>query len=177
MSGHNKWSKIKHKKATEDSGKSKLFSKLAKEIAIAARHGSDPQFNPTLRSAIDRARKQNMPQVNVERAIKKAEGGGDLEPILIEAYGPDGIGVIVEGATDNKNRTIGEVRVILKKYDSKIAEQGGLAWSFEKKDGEYAAKFPREVSEEIGNKIFSLQDELEEMDDILAVYTSIKQQQ
>lgn len=174
MSGHNKWKKIKHKKTAEDQGRGKLFSKLSNEISIAARSGVDPQFNASLRSAIDRARKQNMPQINIERAIKKVTERGDSDSLLIEAYGPEGAGVIIEALTDNKNRTVSELRSVLRDYDSKIAQQGSLMWSFEKTDEGYGAKLPTDVSEGARVKINSLSDELRAMDDVVGVYTSIK---
>ena len=173
MSGHNKWSKIKHKKAAEDQGKSKLFSKLAVEISIAARQGQDPQFNAALRGAIDRARKQNMPLANIERAIKKASGADDLEPLLIEAYGPGGVGIIIEARTDNANRTMGEIRLALKNHESKVAEKGSLVWSFEKRNGVYVPKFPSAATDETKILVLHLKDELAELNDVVAVYTSL----
>lgn len=173
MSGHNKWSKIKHKKASEDSGKSKLFSRLVAEISIAARAGQDPQFNAALRSAIDRAKKQNMPLANIERAVKKAAGETSGEDLLVEAYGPDGVGIIVEATTDNKNRTMGEIRLVFKEHECKVAEQGSLMWSFEKKDGRYVPRFVATTREETKNKILSVRRELEGVDGVTAIYTSV----
>ena len=173
MSGHNKWSKIKHKKAAEDSGKSKLFSKLAAEISIAARDGQDPQFNAALRGAIDRAKKQNVPLANIDRAIKKASDSGANEDLLVEAYGPDGVGVIVEATTDNKNRTMGEIRLVLKEHECKVAEQGSLMWSFEKKGGKYVPRFATTVSSETKNKIAALREELDGVDGVMSICTSV----
>jgi len=173
MAGHNKWTKIKHKKAAEDQSRSKLFSKLANEISIAARDGDDPQFNAALRGAIDRARKQNMPQASIDRAVQKATGSSDLESLLVEAYGPGGIGLIVEAKTDNRNRTISELRSILKKHDSKIAEQGSLMWSFEKQGDKYAPKFPSEVSAEVKERVLAIRSDIAEHPDVGSVYTSI----
>ena len=173
MSGHNKWSKIKHKKAAGDQAKSKLFSKLANEISIAARGGADPEFNPSLRRAIDRARKQNMPQTNIERAVKRVAEAGDLDTILVEAYGPEGVGIIVEAVTDNKNRTIGEIRSALKEFDSKIAEPGSLMWSFEKVDGGFRAKFSPAVSPKTKGVISAMCGAVHEIDDVIGIYTSV----
>ena len=122
MAGHSKWKQIKHKKADTDEKRAKLFSKLANIITIAARDGADPQFNPTLRSAIETARKNQMPQVNVLRAVKRATEHGDLEMLLVEAYGPEGVGILVEAITDNRNRTINEIKSLFKDHDAKVAE-------------------------------------------------------
>ena len=173
MSGHNKWSKIKHKKAAGDQAKSKLFSKLANEISIAARNGIDPEFNPSLRGAIDRARKQNMPQANIERAVKRVAEAGDLDAVLVEAYGPEGVGIIIEAVTDNKNRTIGEIRSALKEFDSKIAEPGSLMWSFEKVEGVFRAKFSPAVSPKTRELVSVMCEAIHEMDDVVGIYTSV----
>src|SRR3989344_3323367 len=124
MSGHNKWSQIKDKKAKHDQGRAKLFSKLANVISIAARGNPDPKFNATLRSAVLQAHKHNMPQANIERAINRATGVGDLEELLIEAYGPEGIGILIEAITDSRNRTMAEIRLVLKNHDMQVAEPG-----------------------------------------------------
>lgn len=175
MSGHNKWSKIKHKKAGEDSEKSKIFSKLASEISIAARAGTDPQFNASLRSAVERARKQNMPIANIERAIQKA-AGGVLEQIVVEAYGPSGVGIVIEAQTDNKNRALTEIRTVLKKHDVNIADPGSLMWSFEKTPDGYSPKFPIVVSPDVAQTVASVKDVLLGLDDVTGVYTSIAEQ-
>lgn len=172
MAGHNKWTKIKHKKAAEDQNRGKLFSRLANEISIAARDGDDPQFNSALRSAVERARKQNMPQANIERAIQKASGSENLEDLLVEAYAPGGVGLIIEAKTDNRNRTMSELRSILKKHDSKAAEQGSLLWSFEKKGGKYIPKFPVKVPGDAGSLINAALDEIKNHPDVVSVHAS-----
>ena len=137
MSGHSKWSQIKHKKAITDAKKSQMFSKLARIITVTAREkGGDPDSNPALRLAIEKAKGFNMPQNNIEKAIKKGTGeiaGAKIEECSYEAYGPAGIALIIEGSTDNKNRTFNEIKAILKKYNGKIAEAGSVSYLFQRK--------------------------------------------
>jgi YebC/PmpR family DNA-binding regulatory protein len=137
MSGHSKWANIKHRKGAADARKSKTFFKLIKEITVAARlGGADPDGNPRLRSAIAAARAENMPKDNVERAIKKGAGGGEGEnydEILYEGYGPGGVAVLVECMTDNKNRTVGDVRHFFSKAGGNLGESGCVGWMFDKK--------------------------------------------
>jgi YebC/PmpR family DNA-binding regulatory protein len=137
MSGHNKWSTIKHKKGAADAKRGKMFSKLIKEITIAARTGGgDPDGNPRLRTAINAARAANMPKDNVDRAVKRGTGeieGTSYEEIIYEGYGPGGVAVLVEALTDNKNRTVSEIRHIFDKYNGNLGESGCVAWIFEKK--------------------------------------------
>lgn len=173
MSGHNKWSQIKDKKAKNDQGRAKLFSKMANAISIAARSNPDPKFNATLRSAVDQAHKHNMPQANIERAINRAVETGDLDELLIEAYGPEGIGILIEAITSNHNRTMSEVRVILKDHDIKMAEPGALVWAFNKNDGGYTPKFSNPVSSGATEAIGRLVDTLEDHPDVRAVFTSL----
>ncbi len=137
MSGHSKWATTKRKKAAIDSKRGKAFTKIIKEITIAAREGGgDPNGNPRLRLAIDNAKAVNMPADNIERAIKKATGeleGTTYVELTYEGYGPAGVAVIVEVATDNKNRTVAEVRHIFSKNGGSMGEGGSVAWMFEKK--------------------------------------------
>lgn len=137
MSGHNKWSTIKHKKGAADAKRGKMFSKLIKEITIAARMGGgDPEGNPRLRTAVNTARNANMPKDNIERAIKRGTGeieGVTYEEIVYEGYGPGGVAVLVEALTDNKNRTVAEIRHIFDKYSGNLGESGCVAWMFDKK--------------------------------------------
>jgi len=137
MSGHNKWSTIKHKKGAADAKRGKVFSKIIKEITIAARMGGgDPEGNPRLRTAVLLARQSNMPKDNVERAIKRGTGeieGAAYEEITYEGYGPGGVAVLVEALTDNKNRTVAEIRHIFDKYNGNLGESGCVAWMFDKK--------------------------------------------
>nr|WP_319392113.1 YebC/PmpR family DNA-binding transcriptional regulator [uncultured Desulfobacter sp.] len=137
MSGHSKWSTIKHKKGAADKKRAKIFTKLIKEITVAARMGGgDPNANPRLRHAIDSAKAQNMPKDNVDRAIKKGTGdmdGVSYEEIIYEGYGPGGVAVMVECLTDNKNRTIADVRYIFNKAGGNVGTDGCVAWMFDKK--------------------------------------------
>lgn len=137
MSGHNKWSTIKHKKGAMDARRGKIFTKLIKEIIVAARMGSgDPNSNPRLRSAIQDAKAENMPKDKIERAIKKGTGeieGVYYEEITYEGYGPGGAAVLVDSLTDNKNRTVADIRHIFSKRGGNLGESGCVAWMFEKK--------------------------------------------
>ena len=137
MSGHNKWSTIKHKKGAADAKRGKMFSKLIKEISIAARMGGgDLDGNPRLRTAVTTARAANMPKENIDRAIKRGTGeieGVIYEEMTYEGYGPGGVAVLVEVLTDNKNRTVAEVRHIFDKYNGNLGESGCVSWMFDKK--------------------------------------------
>jgi len=137
MSGHSKWSTIKHKKGAADSKRGKIFTKLIKEITVAARmEGGDPDANPRLRAAILAAKNENMPKDNVERAIKKGTGdieGVTYEEIIYEGYGPGGAAVYIESLTDNKNRAVADIRSILNKSGGNLGENGCVSWMFEKK--------------------------------------------
>ncbi|MBC8439089.1 MAG: YebC/PmpR family DNA-binding transcriptional regulator [Deltaproteobacteria bacterium] len=137
MSGHSKWSTIKHKKGATDAKRGKIFTKIIKEITVAARMGGgDPETNPRLRSALISARSENMPKDTFERAIKKGIGdldGVNYEEILYEGYGPGGVAVLVECLTDNRNRTIAEVRQVFNKAGGNVGTDGCVAWMFDKK--------------------------------------------
>ena len=137
MSGHSKWSTIKRQKGANDAKRGALFTKLGKEISIAARAGGgDPDANYRLRLAVDKARGANMPADNIKRAIERATGGDkaiEYEEITYEGYGPGGVAILVEPATDNKNRTAAEVRSIFSKAGSQMAGQGSVAWQFEQR--------------------------------------------
>ncbi len=137
MSGHSKWSTIKRKKGAIDAKRGKIFSKLIKEITVAARQGGgDPDGNPRLRSAIAAAKAENMPKDNISRAVDKGSGGGDgdtYEEILYEGYGPGGVAVLVECMTDNRNRTVADVRHFFAKSNGNLGENGCVAWMFDKK--------------------------------------------
>lgn len=136
MSGHSKWATIKHAKAATDAKRGQMFTKLIKEITVAARSGGNPDTNPRLRTAIARGKDASMPADNIERAIKKGTGeleGVNYEDITLEGYGPGGVAVYVEGLSDNKNRTTSEVRTIFSKNGGNMAGAGSVAWMFEKK--------------------------------------------
>ena len=134
MSGHSKWSSIKHKKAATDAKRGKLFTKLARDVTMAARSGDDPDMNPSLRLAIQKARDSNMPNANIDRAIRRALGGGDgvmLEEITYEGYAPGGAAVLIQAVTDNRNRTVAEIRTTLTRGGGAMAESGAVAWQFD----------------------------------------------
>ena len=137
MSGHSKWATIKRKKAATDSARGRVFTKIIKEITIAARDGGgDPAGNPRLRLAIQSAKSNNMPQDNITRAIKKGTGeleGVRYEEINYEAYAPHGIAVIIQSVTDNRNRTVAELRHMISKHNGNLGESGSVAWMFERK--------------------------------------------
>lgn len=137
MSGHSKWSTIKHKKAATDAKRGKIFTRVAKELTVAAREGGgDPESNVRLRLAMDKAKAANMPKDNIERAIKRGTGeleGGQLEEVVYEGYAPHGVGVIIEIVTDNRNRAVAEVRHIFNKQGGNLAEAGAVSWQFTRK--------------------------------------------
>ncbi len=137
MSGHSKWSSIRHKKGATDAKRGKLFSKLIKEIIVAARMGGgDLAANPRLRTAIQAAKNENMPKDNIERAVKKGTGeleGVNYEEAVYEGYGPGGAAIFIESLTDNKNRAVADIRHILSKTSGKLGANGCVAWMFEKK--------------------------------------------
>lgn len=137
MSGHSKWSSIKHKKGATDAKRGKIFTKLIKEITVAARMGGgDPDANPRMRTAIAAAKSENMPKDNIERAIKKGTGeleGVNYEESTYEGYGPSGAAVFIESVTDNKNRAVADIRHIFSKNGGNLGENGCVAWMFDKK--------------------------------------------
>ncbi|MDX1631059.1 MAG: YebC/PmpR family DNA-binding transcriptional regulator [Thermoanaerobaculia bacterium] len=137
MAGHSKWANIRHKKSREDRRRAKIFGKLVREITVAARlGGGDPETNPRLRTAIQAAKDENMPSENIERAIKKGTGdleGEAYEDFTYEGYGPGGAAILIEGLTDNRNRTAAELRHIFSKKGGDLAESGAVAWQFERR--------------------------------------------
>ncbi len=137
MAGHSKWANIKYRKMREDAKRGRIFTRLTREIIIAAREGGgDPETNPRLRTAIAAAKAANMPKENIERAIKRGTGelpGVNYEEVTYEGYGPGGVAVIVEAITDNKNRTVSEVRYIFSKHGGSLGETGCVSWLFDKK--------------------------------------------
>jgi len=135
MAGHSKWKQIKRAKGVADAKRSQVFTKFAREITVAAKHGGpDPEMNPRLRLAIDRAREQNMPKDNIERAISRAGGEGaeaELAEVIYEGYGPGGIAILVEALTDNRNRTVSDIRNLFTRAGGNLGEAGSVAWLFE----------------------------------------------
>jgi YebC/PmpR family DNA-binding regulatory protein len=136
MSGHSKWATIKHKKAALDAKRGRAFTRIIKEISIAARSGGDPDANPRLRTAILAAKAVSMPADNIKRAVQRGTGeleGGQIEEVIFEGYGPGGTGILVEVATDNRNRTVAEIRHLFSKHGGKLGEQGSVSRLFERK--------------------------------------------
>src|SRR5436305_6501928 len=136
MSGHSKWATIKHKKAALDAKRGKSFTRIIKEITIAARNGGDPDGNPRLRSAILAAKQVSMPSDNIKKAIMRGTGeleGGQIEEIMYEGYGPGGAAVVVNVATDNRNRTVSEFRHMFSKQGGNLGAEGSVAWMFDRK--------------------------------------------
>jgi YebC/PmpR family DNA-binding regulatory protein len=136
MSGHSKWSTIKRKKAKTDQERGRIFTRLTKELTIAARHGGgDPEGNPRLRSAVDAARKANMPSDNIKKAIQKGTGelpGVSYEEASYEGYGPGGVAIYLETLSDNKNRTVAEIRHLFSRFNGNLGENGSVAWMFQR---------------------------------------------
>lgn len=137
MSGHNKWANIKHRKMAQDAKRSQLFTKLIRELIVAAREGGgNPDTNPRLRAAIERAKEASMPKENIERAIKRGTGeieGAEFQEIIYEAYAPGGVALYIRALTDNKNRTAQELRHVLSRHGGSLAEPGSVGWVFERK--------------------------------------------
>ena len=175
MSGHSKWSQIKHKKGAEDSKRSKLFSQISRVITLAAREkGIDPTLNPSLRAAIEKAQQVNMPKDTIERAVTKAASNEDqLMRVLYEAYGPGGVAIVIEGITDNNNRTFAEVRVILEDHEAKMAP-GSAIWAFKKERDAWKPSTMVPVDDETRKKIDELAEKLLEHEDVQEVYTNLK---
>lgn len=181
MSGHSKWAQIKHQKATVDAKRGKIFGKLARAISIAARNlGPDPASNPTLRAAIQKAREVNMPNDNIERAIKKTTAGAGettLQEFTYEAYGPGGTALVITGITDNNNRTSNEIKHVLSEHGAKWASPGSVLWAFEKKDGIWASKPYGEIelSDTDTAALYKLMEAIDEHDDVQDVYANNKE--
>ena len=175
MSGHSKWSQIKHKKAASDAHKSKTYGKIARMILVAARRkGIDANTNPALRVAIQKAKEANMPSDNIERIIKKA-GGKDkeqLEEMLFEAYGPGGAALLLSAITDNSNRTTSEIKHMLSKHDGNLAGKGAAQFLFTKTEKGWEPNTPLIVGKEDEHKLMGLFDELDEHDDVQDFYTN-----
>ena len=172
MSGHSKWSQIKHKKGVSDEKKGQIFSKLAKKISMMARDGADPATNFRLQSAIEEARSFNMPKDNIDRAVKRAseKSAQALDRIVIQAMGPSSVAIIVEAITDNRNRTIGDIKNILFKNDAKMVPENSLNWMF---DNSWNPRTPLEITDQnLKIKLEKLFDELDDQDDIENIYSN-----
>jgi len=175
MSGHSHWAGIKHKKEITDQKRAKVFSRLLALIGAAAKTEPNPDFNPRLRTAVAKAKDAGVTGENIERAIRRAsEQAEGLEELTFEAYGPGGAAILIEAISNNRNRAVQEVRTILRDHTGKWAESGSVLWAFEKRDGEWAAKFPQELADDAERgKLIALLEALEENDDVQNVYTNV----
>jgi len=165
MSGHSKWKQIKHKKAIADQKRGQAFGKILAAITMEARQDNDPSSNIRLRNLIDKAKQQNVPKEKIERALNKTSRGFDLEKIMIEAYGPGGVAILIEAATDNSNRTISEVRHILNKHNARVGEPGSVKWIFEGSE----SKFKQTLNVSDKKKLDSLIQEIKNHPDVEGV--------
>lgn len=177
MSGHSHWAGIKHKKEITDQKRGKIFSKLLTAISAAAKSEANPDFNPRLRTAVAKAKEASVPQENIERAIKHAsEASENLEELTFEAYGPGGIAIIIEAISDNRNRTIQEIKSVLKEFNGKWTEAGSVRWAFEPPAGgterEWKARFPQALSGEDAKKLAALIEAIEDNGDVQNVFTN-----
>ena len=174
MSGHNKWSKIKHKKGAEDAKKSKVFSKMSRLITAESKRVGGDTSSPTLATIIETAKKENMPKDTIERAVKKGIESGTLamDRVTYEAYGPGGVAIVIEALTDNRNRTAPELRHILSKRGLELAAPGAATWAFTKQGNEWVANQTMDLSDEDLESLSDLVDALEENDDVQDVFTN-----
>ena len=175
MSGHSKWATIKRQKGANDAKRGAVFTKLGNQIAIAARGGTDPAMNPSLAMAVEKAKSANMPLANIQRAIDrvKDKNAAQLDEVMYEGYGPGGIAILVEAATDNKNRTYPEVRHAFSKNGGNIAEPGSVAFQFARK-GQITVAFEGDVDEALLTALDAGADDAQEADGNLFVYTDPK---
>ena len=175
MAGHNKWSKIKRGKAVEDAKRGAVFTKIGNQIAVAAKSGADPAMNPGLAMAIEKARAANMPNANIQRSIDRGSGklgGEQIQEVLYEGYGPGGVAVLVECATDNVNRTYPEVRLAFSKHGGNIAEKGAVAFQFDRKG---MVRVKGKGDELMLMALDAGADDMQEEDDESVIYTDPKE--
>ena len=174
MSGHNKWSKIKHKKAATDAARSKVFSKHSAAITIEVKKAGGDVTASNVLAAVERAKKDSMPKDNIERALAKGSGAGAdaLEEVVFEGYGPGGVAMIITAVTDNNNRTAPEVRSVFSKAGLELGTPGSAAWAFTKEGADYTPNNPMELDDETGQKLADFIEKLEDLDDITTVFTA-----
>jgi YebC/PmpR family DNA-binding regulatory protein len=174
MSGHNKWSKIKHKKAASDAQKSKVFSKHAALIAMESKKAKGDTSAPGLSAAIERAKKDSMPKDNIDRAVLKGKSADSatLEENLYETFGPGGVAILITAVTDNPNRTTPEIRHLISKAGYQLGALGSAAWAFTKTHEGYVPQSRIELSDEDGEKLATLIEAIEEHDDVQEIYTT-----
>lgn len=178
MSGHNKWSQIKHQKAKTDGQKSKVFSKHASLITMESRKALGNLASPGLIAAIDRAKKDSMPKENIDRAVAKGSGadGVSLSEVLYETYGPGGVAMLITAVTDNPNRTTPEIKHTLSRLGYQLGSGGSAQWAFAKTAHGYTPNTPMELNEEDGEKLGNLVEALEENDDVHDIFTTADSQ-
>lgn len=176
MSGHNKWSKIKHKKEVSDSKKSKIFSKLVRYLTVESKKASGDVNMPGLRLAIAKAKEANMPIENIERAVKKGstDTSESMENITYEAYGPGGSAIIIEALTENRNKAAQEIKHILSKNGFSLAGMGSVTWSFKRNDRVWTATQTMSLPDEDLEKLEILVEQLEDNDEVQDVYTNVE---
>jgi YebC/PmpR family DNA-binding regulatory protein len=174
MAGHNKWSKIKHKKAATDAKKSKIFSKLVRYLTVEAKKSGGNATSPALALAIQKAKEANMPSENIERAIKKAttDNSAQMESITYEAYGPGGVALIIEALTDNRNKAAQEIKFILSKHNASLAGIGAALWAFQKTNEGWQPQTTTPLNDDDIGKLEALVDELEDNDEVQEVFTN-----
>ena len=171
MSGHSKWSTIKHKKALKDAKRGKMFTKLGRAVTVAAQKGGpDPETNPTLRTAIENAKSGDMPKENIKRAIERGSGGGEgasFQELALEGYGPEGVAIVCKVLTDNRNRTVAEVRKIFDQHGGSLGEQGSAAYIFQNPE---KPLFEVKIEDRaVAQKVLGLVNALDEHDDVQSV--------
>lgn len=175
MSGHSKWSTIKHKKAAMDAKRGKVFSKIAHLLTVESRLTNGNINSPSLKTLIQKAKAENMPKENIERAIAKGVGGGENnEQITYELYGPGGVAILVDVYTDNRNRTVSELKHLLSKLGYQLAEPGAAIWAFEKNGAEWKPTTTLPLDPQFEEKLTELVDAIEEYDDVDSVYTNVE---
>ncbi len=174
MSGHNKWSKIKHKKGASDAKKSKLFSKHARLITVESQKSGGDVSAPGLIAAIERAKKDSMPKDNIDRAVAKGKGSdvGSMHEVLYETYGPGGTAMLITALTDNNNRSSSEIRHLLSKSGYALGTPGSASWAFEKRGSTYVPISVMALGDDDGEKLAALVEELEDNDDVQDIYTA-----
>ncbi len=178
MSGHSHSKTIKHRKDAIDAKRGKIFSKMSRLISVAAKEkGGDPETNPKLKLAIEKAKEANLPKENIERAVKRGTGqleGAKMEEFIYEAYGPGGAALIIEGITNNKNRTLAEIKHTLSRFGGKLANSGSVKYLFDKKGDDWEPKYPLEVKSKTKEQVNKLFEALDENEDIQEIYSNLK---
>lgn len=174
MSGHNKWSQIKHKKGASDAAKSKLWSKIAKRLIVESKLATGDITAPTLRTWIDKAKQANMPKDNIERAVKKgvANDAAAMDAVTYETYGPGGAAILIEALTDSRNRTAQEIKHLLSEAGLELASPGSAAWAFKKTGDGYEATTTVPLSEEDTEKLMAILEKIDAHDDVEEVFTN-----